>query len=377
MFTKPLTYLILALIITIISNSSLLGNFISKISAQEAQQQNQINVLNSSTSTNASNKNPQNAENQQANQQLPNDEEQAPTQMQEQEKFNSEVTKVLDQMNAPINKTLPSSTTTSLGTEPNNKNNWIMTNHDIFGTRSSNQTMIGKDNVDKLQVKWVFSDSAGIEQPPLVIGDRVYVQDNKAIVFAFDAKSGLNIWKTKIGNGGGGMHGLTYDKGIIFADSGSAATVVAINATDGKIFWKSPKLGPINIGYGVNSPPIVWKDYVVVGSAGGDSPPNTGEVQGNISAISRTDGHILWSFKTTVGSWIGPEKVPPNGGATTWSGGSFDPQTGILYFPTGNATPDFNATTRQGEQLYANHMLAINITNGKLVWATPFMLQQN
>jgi alcohol dehydrogenase (cytochrome c) len=375
MFTKPLTYLILALIITIITNSSLLGNFISKISAQEAQQQNQINVLNSSTSTNASNKNPQNAENQQANQQLPNDEEQAPTQMQEQEKFNSEVTKVLDQMNAPINKTLPSSTTTSLGTEPNNKNNWIMTNHDIFGTRSSNQTMIGKDNVDKLQVKWVFSDSAGIEQPPLVIGDRVYVQDNKAIVFAFDAKSGLNIWKTKIGNGGGGMHGLTYDKGIIFADSGSAATVVAINATDGKIFWKSPKLGPINIGYGVNSPPIVWKDYVVVGSAGGDSPPNTGEVQGNISAISRTDGHILWSFKTTVGSWIGPEKVPPNGGATTWSGGSFDPQTGILYFPTGNATPDFNATTRQGEQLYANHMLAINITNGKLVWATPFIAQ--
>jgi hypothetical protein len=220
MFTKPLTYLILALIITIITNSSLLGNFISKISAQEAQQQNQINVLNSSTSTNASNKNLQNAENQQANQQLPNDEEQAPTQMQEQEKFNSEVTKVLDQMNAPINKTLPSSTTTSLGTEPNNKNNWIMTNHDIFGTRSSNQTMIGKDNVDKLQVKWVFSDSAGIEQPPLVIGDRVYVQDNKAIVFAFDAKSGLNIWKTKIGNGGGGgMHGLTYDKGIIFADS--------------------------------------------------------------------------------------------------------------------------------------------------------------
>jgi glucose dehydrogenase len=51
---------------------------------------------------------------------------------------------------------------TSLGTEPSNKNNWIMTNHDIFGTRSSNQTMIGKDNVDKLHVKWVFSDSAGI-----------------------------------------------------------------------------------------------------------------------------------------------------------------------------------------------------------------------
>ena len=70
-----------------------------------------------------------------------------------------------------------------------------------------------------------------------------------------------------------------------------------------------------------------------------------------------------------------PGRSPPNGGATTWSGGSFDPETGLLYYPTGNATPDFNATTRQGEQLYANHMLAINITNGKLVWATPFIAQ--
>ena len=247
-----------------------------------------------------------------------------------------------------------------------------------YGTRSSNQTILGKDNVANLQVKWVFSDNAGIEQPPLVIGDRVYVQDNKAIVFAFDAKSGLNIWKTKIeSGGGGGMHGLAYDKGIIYADSGSGATVVAINATNGKVFWKSPKLGPTDIGYGVNSPPVVWKDYIVVGSAGGDNPPNTGEVQGNIIAISRTDGHVLWSFKTTFGNWVGPGKVPPNGGATTWSGGSFDPQTGILYFPTGNATPDFNATTRQGEQLYANHMLAINITNGKLAMGYPIYCTRN
>lgn len=134
-------------------------------------------------------------------------------------------------------------------------------------------------------------------------------------------------------------------------------------------------LGPASIGYEANSPPIVWKDYVVIGSAGGDSPPNAGEVQGNITGISRTDGHILWNFKTTVGSWVGPGRSPPNGGATTWSGGSFDPETGLLYYPTGNATPDFNATTRQGEQLYANQMLAINITNGKLVWATPFIAQ--
>jgi alcohol dehydrogenase (cytochrome c) len=296
-------------------------------------------------------------------------------QVSEQKKYNAQVTKVLNHMNAPINKTLPSSTTTSLGTEPNNENNWITANHDIFGTRHSNQTIIGKDNVANLQVKWIFNDPSGIESPPLVIGDRVYVQDNKATVFAFDTKSGLNQWKTNAGNGSGAMHGLTFDQGIIFASSGSDAKVVAVNATDGTILWKSPQLGPSSIGYSIIAAPIVWKDYVVVGSAGGDSPPNTGAVQGNITAVSRTDGHILWSFKTTFGSWVGPGKSPPNGGATAWSGGAFDPLTGLLYIPVGNATPDFNATTRQGEQLYANHMLAINITNGKLVWATPFIAQ--
>jgi alcohol dehydrogenase (cytochrome c) len=297
-------------------------------------------------------------------------------QVSEQKKFNSQMTKILDQMTAPLNKTLPSSTTTNLGTEPQNKNNWIMANHDIFGTRSSNQTIIGKDNVDKLQVKWIFNDDAGgIEQPPLVVGDRVFVQDNKATVFAFDTQYGMNLWKTSAGNGSGAMHGLTYDNGVIFTGSGSDSKVVAINSADGKILWKSPQLGPSDIGYSVISPPLVWKDYVVVGSSGGDNPPNKGEVQGKITAVSRTDGHILWSFKTTFGDWVGPGKVPPNGGATTWSGGSLDPDTGILYFPAGNATPDFNATTRQGEQLFSNHMIAINITNGQLVWATPFIAQ--
>ena len=65
--------------------------------------------------------------------------------------------------------------------------------------------------------------------------------------------------------------------------------------------------------------------------------------------------------------------IPPNGGATTWSGFSFDPETGILYVPVGNATPDFNATSRLTPDYYANHVLAVNITNGNLIWATPFI----
>ncbi len=150
MITKTLLFLVLVLITTTITNSYFTSHY-SPIFAQK--QQNQPVAPNNNTQNGSNN----------SNQQLPNDVQQAPTQTSEQDNYNSAVTKILNQMNAPLNKTLPQSITTSLGTEPENKDNWIMANHDIYNTRSSNQTIIGKDNVANLQVKWVFSDSAGIE----------------------------------------------------------------------------------------------------------------------------------------------------------------------------------------------------------------------
>jgi outer membrane protein assembly factor BamB len=49
--------------------------------------------------------------------------------------------------------------------------------------------------------------------------------------------------------------------------------------------------------------PDVWNDYVVVGSAGGDFPPYPCVVQGNITALNRTNGEIIWNLRTTTGQW--------------------------------------------------------------------------
>ena len=97
--------------------------------------------------------------------------------------------------------------------------------------------------------------------------------------------------------------GLTFSKGVVFAATGyNAAGVWAINATDGKILWQSLKLGHPESGYNIPSAPIVWKDYVVAGSAaGGDEPDGVGLIQGNITALNATDGKILWNLQTTVG----------------------------------------------------------------------------
>ena len=267
---------------------------------------------------------------------------------------------------------LPKSVNRTLGIEPEHKNDWITANHDVFGTRHSSQTIIGEDNVNKLQVKWILLNKFVIEDPPIIVGNRGFVQDNGGNIIRFDANTGLILWKIHPGTGGN-MHGLTYNHGILFSGTGYNATTIAINATNGAIIWQSPVLGPFKEGYNINTPPIVWKDYVIVGSAGGDLPPGKGVVRGNITALNRTNGEVIWNFPTTTGEWVSAGKNPPNGGATAWSGGSLDPQTRTLYMPLGNPTPNYNASTRLTSSLYANHVVAVNITNGKLVWATPFI----
>lgn len=261
------------------------------------------------------------------------------------------------------------------GIEDYNRNNWITVNHDVYGTRASNQTIINKENVDMLEIKWRLINDVEIPSPPIIVGNRGYVQDYAGTVFAFDTERGKVMWKLRAGNGP--TMGLSFNNGTIFAATAYDASVVAINATTGKIIWQSQILGNPKAGYTIHSPPLVWNDYVVVGSAGGGgegSSEGMGTVRGNITALNRTTGAILWNLKTTVGEWINTTTAPPyNAGATAWSGGSLDPQTGIVYMPLGNPSPIFNATTRQMPNLYANHMVAVNITNGQIIWATPFI----
>jgi len=252
-----------------------------------------------------------------------------------------------------------------------NEDNWLLINHDIYGTRNSNQTTIGKDNVDKLQVKWRWLNEYEIQDPPIISEGKGYVQDYAGNIIAFDTRTGHMLWN--VDAGGGPTMGLAYDSGIIFASTATNATIIAVDSSDGKKLWESELLGDPKVGYSIDASPLVWGDYVIAGSGGSGLPPGSGLVKGNVTALNRTSGEIIWNFETTTGEWVELGKTPPNGGATAWSGGSLDPDTGILYIPLGSASPNFNASTRQTPNLYSNHMVAINITNGKLIWATPFI----
>ncbi len=257
------------------------------------------------------------------------------------------------------------------GMENENKNNWIFVNHDVFGTRNSNQTEINKSNIDQLQVKWRLNNTFEIQEPPIIVNKTGFFQDYVGNIVSFDTLTGDINWRLET-NGGPTM-GLYYSEGLIYATIGTEAKIISINSTNGDIIWESPVLGNTSLGYVINSPPLLWNDYILAGSGGSGLPPGEGYVKGNITALNKTTGKILWNIDTTSGDWIEDGKNPPNGGATAWSGGSIDTHSGIAYIPLGSASPNFNASTRQTPNLYSNHMVAIDIQAGKIKWATPFI----
>jgi alcohol dehydrogenase (cytochrome c) len=262
-------------------------------------------------------------------------------------------------------------TITGNNTPNGSDDEWVTVNHDLYGSRSSNQTIINKENVDSLRIKWQIVNNFEIQDSPIIIGNIGYVQDYAGNVFAFNIEDGRVLWNMHVGYGP--TMGLSYDNGLIFSSTASNGTVVAINATDGSRKWESQTLGDTSVGYSIDSFPIVWKDYVIAGSGGSGLPPGPGIVKGNVTALNRTDGSVLWNLATTTGEWVEKGKTPPNGGATAWSGGSFDPEEGVLYVPLGSASPNFNASTRTTPNLYSNHMIAVNVTSGDIIWATPFI----
>lgn len=257
------------------------------------------------------------------------------------------------------------------GMEESNKDNWIFVNHDIYGTRNSNQTQIDKSNVGDLKVKWRLNNTYEIQDPPIIVNNSGYFQDYIGNIVAFDTLTGNIKWKLDLD--GGPTMGLYFSDGIIYATIGTKAKIISVDSTNGEILWESPILGDTSLGYAINSPPLIWKDYVIAGSGGSGLPPGKGFVKGNITALNKTDGSLLWNIETTTGEWIEKGKNPPNGGATAWSGGSIDADTGVAYIPLGSASPNFNASTRQSPNLYSNHMVAVDIKQGKIVWATPFI----
>ena len=118
---------------------------------------------------------------------------------------------------------------------------------------------------------------------------------------------------------------------------------------------------------------LVVNDLVIAGIAGGDSP-----MRGFIAAFHANTGKEAWRFYTIpkpgemplAATWIG--RALATGGGATWETGSYDAETGTLYWAVGNPFPDTDASERGGTNLYTNSVVALDAMTGKFKWHYQF-----
>ena len=150
------------------------------------------------------------------------------------------------------------------------------------------------------------------------------------------------------------------------------AFMVCLNRLTGAVMWSQPlpEAGAIGKYYN-RSAPLVAGDLVISGVAGGDSP-----MRGFIAAYHATTGELAWRFYTIpkpgehpAETWTG--RALPTGGGATWATGSYDVETGTLYWAVGNPYPDTDPDQREGSNLYTNSVLALDRSDGQTQMVFP------
>jgi PQQ-dependent dehydrogenase (methanol/ethanol family) len=245
------------------------------------------------------------------------------------------------------------------------------------GNRYSALSEINTQNVKTLQLQWIHSlRGFGLQTTPIVSDGVMYVTASGEVC-ALDSRTGHEIWCSTRGPrqaaGGGDLEpnrgvAILGDR-ILFATGD--AHLVCLHRLTGGVMWDVTM--PTTPGrYSATAAPLVVGDLVVSGIAGGDGP-----LRGFLAAYKVTTGELAWRFWTVPKpgepaseTWTG--KAIETGGGATWVTGSYDVETGTLYWTVGNPFPATDGDERDGTNLYTNCVLALEAKTGKLRWHYQF-----
>jgi alcohol dehydrogenase (cytochrome c) len=253
--------------------------------------------------------------------------------------------------------------------------NWLMWGGNYASHSFSSLAQVNKDNVKNLVPVWSFQTGVldGLEATPLFVDGVMYLTAAWNHVFAIDARTGAELWRHKRRLPqklnyccGPANRGVSIANGTVYMTT-LDAHLVALDAQTGRVRWDI-EIGKVEENQNAKQPPLIVRDKVVVGIAGGDSPS-----RGFIDAYHAETGKRLWRFYTIPGegekgaeTWSG--KSYETGGAATWMGGSYDPELDLIYWGTGNPYPDYDTDARKGDNLYSDSVVALDADTGSLKW---------
>ncbi len=259
--------------------------------------------------------------------------------------------------------------------------NWLMYSRTYNGWRFSPLDQVNTENVNRLKVKWLFQGrhQEKFETTPLVVDGIMYLTRPENDIFALDAETGRTLWTYSHRNPprtftccGRVNRGLAILGDRLFMNT-LDMHVVAVDAKSGRELWKTKMFDHTAAGgYAATGAPLVVKDKLIVGMAGGEKG-----VSGFLDAYDTATGKRVWRFHTipqpgepNFGTWAGDSWK--TGGAATWNNGSYDPELNLVYWGTSNPWPDYNGDFREGDNLYSCSVIALDADTGELKWHFQF-----
>lgn len=258
-------------------------------------------------------------------------------------------------------------------------NNWLTYSGTTMSQRHTALAQITPQNVKNLELQWIYQARSleKFEATPLVVDGIMYTVQAPNDVIALDAATGRMFWTYSYTpasearpccgrvNRGLAILGDTLYMGTIDAH------LVAIDAKNGKPLWNVQVAKP-EAGYALTHAPLVVKDKVIVGTAGGEFG-----IRGYITAYDAKTGNEVWRFYTIPGPGEPGHETWQNdawktGGGSVWVTGSYDPDLNLTYWGVGNPGPDWNGDPRPGDNLYTDSVVALDADTGKLKWYYQF-----
>ena len=256
---------------------------------------------------------------------------------------------------------------------------WLTYSGDYTGRRHSPLTQITPQNVQNLELAWLWQARSveKFEATSIALDGMLYTVQAPNDIVALDAATGRPRWTFLYRNLPEGRNccgqvnrGLAILGETLFMGT-LDAHILAVDAKSGTLLWKT-KVAEASQRYAITHAPLVIKDKVLVGTAGGD-----GGAPGIIAAFDAKTGQEVWRFHTIPepgepgnDTWSGDSWK--KGGAAVWNTGAYDPESNLTYWGTGNPAPDWDGRERLGDNLYSNCVVALDADTGKLKWYYQF-----
>ena len=283
---------------------------------------------------------------------------------------------------------------------------WRSYGGDSGGTRYSPLQQINRQNVSGLKRVWTYHTGevnrqnetdrhqiAPFETTPLVVDGILYLSTPSNRVVALDADTGKEIWQFDP-QAGSTSRKFFQHRGVSYWESETGDDRRILYGTfDGRLICLDAKSGKLCQGFGANgavdlragvaeeypkveyavtSAPAIFKDLVITGAAVPEYPSKG--PSGAVRAFNVRTGKLVWTFHTIPQAGeAGHETWKDDAwqgrtGANVWSTMSVDVERDLIFLPVGSASYDFYGGDRKGQDLFANSLVALQASTGKLVW---------